>query len=65
MSTDPDPRPTSADLFSLLGKTAVVTGASRGTGLAMATALAGAGADIIAVGSTAPDHDSPVGTAVT
>lgn len=37
--------------FSLHGKTALVTGASRGIGLAMAEALAEAGADIIAVSS--------------
>jgi NAD(P)-dependent dehydrogenase (short-subunit alcohol dehydrogenase family) len=33
-------------LFSLAGRTALVTGASRGIGRAIATALAGAGADI-------------------
>jgi gluconate 5-dehydrogenase len=37
-------------IFSLTGKTAVVTGASRGIGLAIAAGLAGAGADIVAVG---------------
>ena len=37
------------DLFSLEGKTAVVTGASRGLGQAMAVALARAGADVICV----------------
>lgn len=35
--------------FSLSGKTAIVTGASRGLGQGMALALAGAGADIVAV----------------
>ncbi len=34
-------------LFSLAGRTAVVTGASRGLGLHMATALARAGADLV------------------
>jgi len=37
-------------LFSLQGKTAVVTGASRGIGCAAAIALAGAGANIVLVG---------------
>jgi 2-deoxy-D-gluconate 3-dehydrogenase len=37
------------ELFNLNGKTAVVTGASRGIGQAMAVALAEAGADIIDV----------------
>ena len=35
------------DRFRLNGRTALVTGASRGLGLAMARALAGAGADIV------------------
>lgn len=34
-------------IFSLAGKTALVTGASRGLGRAMATALAGAGANVV------------------
>jgi 2-deoxy-D-gluconate 3-dehydrogenase len=37
------------DKFKLDGKTAVVTGASRGLGAAIATALAEAGADVVAV----------------
>ncbi|GAB3710300.1 SDR family oxidoreductase [Mariniluteicoccus flavus] len=43
-----------ADLFSLEGKTAAVTGASRGIGEAIAIALASAGADVVGVSSTGP-----------
>ncbi|MGN6602803.1 MAG: 2-dehydro-3-deoxy-D-gluconate 5-dehydrogenase KduD [Ginsengibacter sp.] len=42
----------STDLFNLSGKTALVTGCSRGIGKAMAIGLAEAGADIIGVSST-------------
>jgi 2-deoxy-D-gluconate 3-dehydrogenase len=44
-----------ADLFSLNGETAIVTGADRGLGQAIALALAQAGADIAAVGRSKPD----------
>ena len=53
------------DLFSLAGTTAVVTGASRGIGFAMATALAGAGADIIGVSASLPASGSAIEQAVT
>jgi len=38
-------------MFDLSGKVAVVTGARKGLGFGLATALAGAGADIVGVGS--------------
>jgi 2-deoxy-D-gluconate 3-dehydrogenase len=45
------------DLFRLDGRTAVVTGARRGMGAAMALALAQAGADIVGVSATLTDED--------
>jgi 2-dehydro-3-deoxy-D-gluconate 5-dehydrogenase len=47
-------------MYDLTGKLAVVTGASRGIGYAMAEALAAAGADIIAVSATLPLTGSAV-----
>ena len=43
-------------LFSLEGQTALVTGANTGLGQAIAVGLAQAGADIVAVGRSAPDE---------
>ena len=40
------------DLFNLDGKVAIVTGASRGLGQAMAIALAEAGANVVGVGQS-------------
>lgn len=48
------------DLFRLDGKIALVTGAKRGMGKAMAVALAEAGADIIGVSATLELRDSDV-----
>lgn len=53
------------DLFSLAGATAVVTGASRGIGFAMAAALAEAGADIIGVSASLATSGSRIERAVT
>jgi len=51
-------------LFDLTGTTAVVTGAKRGIGFAMATALAQAGADIIGVSATLELTGSRIAAAV-
>ncbi|GAA3233180.1 SDR family oxidoreductase [Dactylosporangium cerinum] len=48
------------NLFDLTGRTAVVTGCRRGIGLAMADALAAAGADIIGVSAALEDGGSEV-----
>ena len=50
--------------FDLTGKLAVVTGASRGIGLAIATAYADAGADVVGVSTNLPPGDSEVRRAV-
>ncbi len=52
------------DTFSLAGKTALVTGAKRGIGKAMAVALAEAGADVIGVSASLEESGSAVGEAV-
>lgn len=52
-------------LFDLDGTTAVVTGASRGIGYAMAVALAEAGADIIGVSASLAASGSAIERAVT
>ena len=48
------------DRFQLNGKTALVTGARRGIGLAMAAALAEAGADIVGASATLEPEGSEV-----
>jgi 2-deoxy-D-gluconate 3-dehydrogenase len=50
--------------INLTGKTALVTGSSKGIGLAIATALAQSGADIIGVSRSVGKGDSPVRRAV-
>jgi 2-deoxy-D-gluconate 3-dehydrogenase len=44
-----------ANLFSLSGRVALVTGANTGIGQGIAVALASAGADIVAVGRSSPE----------
>lgn len=50
--------------YRLDGKTALVTGCKRGIGMAMAVALAEAGADIVGVSATLESDGSAVGKAV-
>jgi 2-deoxy-D-gluconate 3-dehydrogenase len=50
--------------FDLGGKTALVTGCSRGIGAAICAALARAGADVIGVSTSLPDDGGEVGAAV-
>ncbi len=45
-----------SDLFSLVGRTALVTGANTGIGQGIAVALANAGADIVAVGRSSAEE---------
>jgi Dehydrogenases with different specificities (related to short-chain alcohol dehydrogenases) len=51
--------------FDLRGRTALVTGCSRGIGFAMAEGLAEAGADILGVSATLPPGGSAIEAAVT
>ena len=51
------------DRFSLAGKRALVTGASRGLGAAMAVALAEAGADVVCA-SSKPDGAAETAKAI-
>jgi 2-deoxy-D-gluconate 3-dehydrogenase len=53
------------DCFDLTGKTALVTGAKRGLGFAMAQGLAEAGADIIATSASIEPEGSEIGKAAT
>lgn len=53
------------DLFSLIGKTALVTGCNKGIGKAMAVGLAAAGADIVGVSGSLESEGSEVSKLVT
>lgn len=53
------------DSFDLSGKTALVTGCSRGIGFAMAEGLAEAGADILGVSASLPSTGSAIEKSVT
>jgi NAD(P)-dependent dehydrogenase (short-subunit alcohol dehydrogenase family) len=48
-----------SDLFRLDGRLAIVTGASRGLGAAMAIGLAEAGADVAVAGGRASEANRP------
>ena len=45
-------------LFSLKGKSAIITGGTKGLGLAMAAGLASAGANVMLVSRMASDGDA-------
>lgn len=47
------------DLFSLQGRVALVAGASRGIGQALAEGLAGAGARVVGLGRSEPSEPAP------
>jgi len=64
MSTLPTPAAYLDGLFNLEGRLAVVTGASQGIGLAIATSLAAAGADVVGVSGSMPAGDSAARSAV-
>ncbi len=53
-----------SNAFKLEGKVAVVTGANKGIGQAIAVALAGAGADVVSVSRSAPDETEAAITAL-